>query len=281
LKLWPLALNLSDVRMKLSFGERHHVPDVNHVQVENHDPHIHNCYEVYVNVSGDVSFLVNNQIYKVHSGSVILTAPGDVHLCIEQQACEHAHFCLWFECSPDSPLVSFFHHPEFSSFLSYDGAAKKELFAALKKLLSAYQEKQEPDRTAAFLQILTMLSNGQKTQGEENLHFLDLPEGMQQVLDYIDTHFAEIENVGEISDHFFMSRATMNRWFRKYIRLSPRELLEAKKLSYAKKLLAQGMNVTDTSMRTGFSDSSYFISVFKRKFGKTPLQYQKLNQREN
>lgn len=146
--------------------------------------------------------------------------------------------------------------------------------------MTAYQENLEPDRTAAFLQILTMLSHGQKNQGEENLHFLDLPEGMQQVLDYIDTHFAEIENVGEISEHFFMSRATMNRWFRKYIRLSPRELLEAKKLSYAKKLLAEGMNITDTSMHAGFSDCSYFIAVFKKKFGKTPLQYQKVSQKE-
>lgn len=269
--LYPLTLNLAEIRMRISHSDGFHTLDGTEV----YEPHIHNCYEIYVNLSGDVSFLVNNQIYAVHSGSVILTAPGDVHLCIYNQPCVHEHFCLWFECSPDSPLIAFFQKPGFGNYLSFEGKEKKELLLLFKHLTSACKENLEPDRTAAFLQILSNLSHRKGAQEEEELHFLDLPEGMQQVLDYIDTHFVEIENVGEISEHFFMSRATMNRWFRKYIRLSPRELLEAKKLSYAKKLLAQGMNVTDTSMHAGFSDCSYFISVFKKKFGKTPLQYQK------
>ena len=45
--------------------------------------------------------------------------------------------------------------------------------------------------------------------------------------------------------------------------------------SHAAKLLTEGRSVTEVCNSTGFSDCSRFIAVFKAKFGKTPLQYQK------
>ena len=36
-------------------------------------PHIHDSYEIYVNVSGDVAFLVNNSLYPVQKGDVVVS----------------------------------------------------------------------------------------------------------------------------------------------------------------------------------------------------------------
>ena len=55
--------------------------------------------------------------------------------------------------------------------------------------------------------------------------------------------------------------------------LSPKEFLEAKKLSYAKALLESGKSVTDVYTQVGFGDCSHFIAVFKKRFGETPFRY--------
>ena len=70
-------------------------------------PHIHDCYEIYVNVSGDVAFLVNNLLYPVRQGDVIVTRPGELHICVYQSPELHERFCFWINCAQDSPLLGF------------------------------------------------------------------------------------------------------------------------------------------------------------------------------
>ena len=79
----------------------------------------------------------------------------------------------------------------------------------------------------------------------------------------------------DIIKNRFISAATLNRRFRKYVRLSPKKFLESKKLSYAAKLLSDGASVTDACLASGFSDCSHFIALFKKQFGKTPFKYKK------
>ena len=121
--------------------------------------------------------------------------------------------------------------------------------------------------------MLALLSEpSSKSEGEPKSA---IPSEMQAILNYIDANFTEIQHVGDVASYFYISTATLNRWFRKYINLSPREFLEAKKLAFAKKLLDEGSTVTEVCIRTGFSDCSHFIAVFKNKFGETPFKYKK------
>ena len=84
-----------------------------------------------------------------------------------------------------------------------------------------------------------------------------------------------VRSVNDILTSHFVSSATLTRWFRKYLHSSPREYLESVKLANAAVLLSNGHSVTDACMRSGFSDCSHFIVLFKKKFGETPLKYKK------
>ena len=87
--------------------------------------------------------------------------------------------------------------------------------------------------------------------------------------------FAEIHHVNELPSRFFVSPATMNRWFRRYLHLTPHAFLESKKLSHAKTLLGEGKSVTEACMTAGFSDCFRFIATFYNKFGVTPYKYKR------
>ena len=43
------------------------------------DAHIHDYCEVYFNVSGNVSFAVENKVYPVNTGDIIISKPNEIH----------------------------------------------------------------------------------------------------------------------------------------------------------------------------------------------------------
>lgn len=234
-------------------------------------PHIHDSYEVYVNVSGDVAFLVNNRLYPVKKGDVIVTRPGDVHLCIYQSYAQHERFCFWMDCPEDSPLLDFIHRKNFSNFIRFSDDTRRELLRLLYRLKDAERTAREPARTAYVFRLLTLFAEGEQTDMERPA----LPMAMQQVLDFINCNFTTVHCIEDIVAATHISGSTLNRWFRTYLQLSPHKYVEALKLSYAQRLLLEGRSVTDVCNCSGFSDCSRFIAVFKTKFGQTPLQYQK------
>ena len=234
------------------------------------ESHIHNYYEIYFNLRGDVSFWVNNRLYRIKSGDMIVTRPGDVHLCIYHSPAVHEHFCLWMDF--DASSLAFDYMNGFFGASYYSFGEKKEKIA---ELFSRLKEHIEKNRT--FLQTATLFDlfaylgtagGAHSTQIQEVM-----PPSMQEILDDLNANFTDIRTIGDLTARHYVSQATLNRWFRKYLRISPREFLEAKKLSFAKSLLDGGRTVTEACMLSGFSDCSHFIAVFKKKFGETPLRY--------
>lgn len=72
------------------------------------------------------------------------------------------------------------------------------------------------------------------------------------------------------NDSYFarLFRAVMGKTFKKYL-VSVR-LAKAKSI-----LLSTDVSVTDVAMACGYSNLSYFISEYKKEFGKTPRQERK------
>ena len=234
-------------------------------------PHIHDSYEIYVNVSGDVAFLVNNRLYPVKKGDVIVSRPGDVHICVFQTHMAHECFCFWLNCPEDSPLLSFTKREDFSNYIHYSDEVRRELLRLLHRLKDAENCSREPARTAYVFRLLTLFNEGEQTEQDNPA----LPRSIQQVLDYINTNYVQLHCVDDIVKSTHISNSTLNRWFRTYLKVSPHKYVEALKLSYAQRLLLEGRSVTEVCNASGFTDCSRFIAIFKSKFGQTPLQYQK------
>jgi AraC-like DNA-binding protein len=234
------------------------------------DPiHIHAFTEIFLNINADVSFLVENRLYPLSRGDVIISAPGTTHVCIFESDARHEYVCLWIDADPSSPLLDFVTRADFSPLISLGEATDRFIQLIHELDVSASDRELELTRAASLLGILSILSRASGTEASEP----QLPVVLQTILDDIHDNCAQIKSVNDIIDRHFISGATLNRYFRKYIRLSPREYLESQKISYATKLLLSGESVTSCCMRAGFSDCSHFICLFKKKFGTTPRTY--------
>jgi AraC-like DNA-binding protein len=260
-------IKTSDIKYALVYDKSYHTPDDPSL-----DPsHLHSGYEFYLNLSGDVCFLVNNKFYPISKGDVIVCKPNDLHICVYNSSCIHEHFCLWIECDENSPVLEFASTIANNRF-TFTEKNKNKLIEILFTLNKSSNDLEKSALLLSFLSIFSAENNLEIDKSESTL-----PADMQKILDFIDVNFAQIRNVNDISDRYFISTATLNRWFKKFLQISPREFLEAKKLSFAKKLLSDGFSVNNACIKSGFSDCSYFISVFKKKFGETPLKFCRKN----
>ena len=238
------------------------------------DPlHIHNFLEIFLNVSSDISFLVNNSLYPVPKGDAVISRPGEIHMGIFHKDAVQEHICIWIDADFASPMFSFLRKEDFCPLFSFDEKTKKELLSLASSLLDICEnEGSELKKASYLLRILTIF---EREASPDSAAQSDIPDPLQRILDDIHGNFAEIRSVSDILTSHFVSSATLTRWFRKHLHTSPREYLESVRLSNAAVLLANGHSVTDACMRSGFSDCSHFIVLFKKKFGETPLKYKK------
>ena len=227
--------------------------------------HIHSCYEIYVNVSGDVSFLHDRDVYDIRSGDVVISHPADVHYCIYRSPCVHEHFCV------------FFLNQNIGDFLERRGIrgrirpSKENRDKIMNDLRLICSEDTDPFVKSAKLIGLIDLFD---TENEKSISD-KVSDNMRLILEYIDEHLSEIDSISEVASAFFIAESTLYRMFRTQLGISFNKYIEAQRLALSERLLRADSSVTDACFLAGFTDCSRFIAKFKNKFGKTPLKYKK------
>lgn len=83
-------------------------------------------------------------------------------------------------------------------------------------------------------------------------------------------------SVPELAQECHMSEVHFRRLMREYTGNSPVEYRHHLRLTQARRLLQSGeYNVNEAARETGFSNLSFFIRLYKRKFGQTPKKDEK------
>ncbi len=113
--------------------------------------------------------------------------------------------------------------------------------------------------------------NAQKIQTKKEL-FKKLLHGKS----FIDSNFANIKNVDEISSHCQMSEFQFFRLFKLVFAKSPYHHLNQKKLEYASTLIKKtNYSISEIALLVGYSDLPSFSKSFKKHFGISPQVYKK------
>lgn len=266
--LFPKGEDFSiDFSYNLSFDK---VGDPSH-----DDDHIHSTCEVYVNLQGDVSFSVEDKVYPIKRGDIIITKPNEVHRCIYHSDCTHECYCFWINsasCAEDILSCFFSRKNGEGNLIRVTEEAKEELFDICKNLFDKLcSEKEDAGKYAYVFRFLDFLNSHRDDISPAE----QMPSEISEVLDYINRNYRSACSVGNICDEFFISRSTLQRRFREYMHTTPAAYIETKRLALAKKLLESGASVGKVCVEAGFSDYSHFISLFKQKFGMTPHKYGK------
>lgn len=106
----------------------------------------------------------------------------------------------------------------------------------------------------------------------ENTPCLEL---IPSIMQYMEINYVHT-NIQDIADHFGFNASYLGQMFKKSTGSTLVDALIQVRISKAKKLLtSSSLSVELISERVGYTDTTYFIRIFKRLTGFTPLQYRK------
>lgn len=143
------------------------------------------------------------------------------------------------------------------------GRLQRTLTGLMEELNAPYPQ----DHTISLL-IHTMFCNmiDQKA--------LTLSPPVEEAILYMNSHYGDNIQIGEIADHVSLSRFYFSRLFRKETGRSPNEYLADIRINAAKEMLTERIHsITEISELCGFTNTSHFTRFFREKTGQTPAAF--------
>ena len=208
-------------------------------------------------------------------GSIIISKPYEYHHCVYHSDEVHKHFVILLSI-PDGDngkklFSKFLDRPlGENNSLVLQKNEEKELFSicfSLSEKNLSFSEKY-----ALTFRLLMLIEKSEALYQSQKTY----PQELDSAIRYIDKNFKDptlsIEKIALLSG---LSVNTLERYFKKFITISPTSYIKKKRLASAAELLFMGKTVSEASDFSGFSDCSHFISTFKKHFKMTPLQYKK------
>ncbi|MGJ8681292.1 helix-turn-helix transcriptional regulator [Paraglaciecola sp.] len=105
----------------------------------------------------------------------------------------------------------------------------------------------------------------------------DIPkQRIERVKQHIATHYQQDIDINQLAEQVNVSRSYLMREFKKLTGKTVNQYLTEYRIELAKQLLITE-SVTDTAFAVGFNNSNYFSTVFKKITGKSPVQFQQVN----
>jgi AraC family transcriptional regulator, regulatory protein of adaptative response / methylphosphotriester-DNA alkyltransferase methyltransferase len=96
---------------------------------------------------------------------------------------------------------------------------------------------------------------------------------------YMDKHFTEGLTLESLAEECHGSPYHLHRTFKKVTGITPVEYIQRKRITKASEyLIHSDRTVADVALQVGVPNTTYFITLFKRRTGYTPSQFRQLNQ---
>lgn len=266
------------------------------VQYGRHDEeleqHNHEDFsELVIVLSGSATHVVGSERFRVSVGDVFVMGQGLAHgyedvdnfriynLMYRQDELSTGRDDLRMSPGFHSLFIVEPHLNNAGGFRSRLHLAPDELEAVKRQvdeMLAEYSGNARARQTmlmARFVQMVVELSRIYESRAEITE---DTPMGIANVAAYIERHFAEDLSVDSLAEIANYSPRHFLRLFAETYGVTPRQYVIERRMNRAAALLKNtDVPVTEVARLCGFSDSNYFGSAFKAKYGMPPTAFRR------
>jgi len=252
-------------------------------------PQFHNNCEIGFFVSGNISTVVENNVYFLQSGNILTIAPNEMHMgkILKDGKFEYFQFDIPNELGnflgEENVLLNCFLKRKIGekNLINPSSAITEIIYEKLYKIKELILSETIDKKMLCFsyfIQIMSLVNEAFNNPAYISLNEIKkAPEILEKLVTIINSDYKTLYSVNDITVKANISKSYLTKLFKKYIGFTPYQFLLSKKISSAKLLLRNGANVTEACYQSGFNDYSYFISIFKQTEGLTPLKYKTKN----
>ena len=252
-------------RLRIDFLKGRGVPMHNH--------HYHNFYEVYYMVDGKGTYFINDKLYDIVAGDIIIVPPNTIH-STDYRNKEYERVLLEFT---DGMLPKYMRDKlKLLPYLYRHPSISRDVYFMLKDMEREYKEADEFSRDEIsylinhlFVILLRNLSAVKPVHSRDAV--------ISEVIAFIKENYRTNITLGQLAEMHFISPEHLSRSFKKETNFGFNEFIALVRLQQAEMLLKNrgNMSIAEVAYACGYNDSNYFSDKFKRAYGISPLQYSK------
>lgn len=247
--------------------------------------HHHDFYEIYFLVSGNVTYTIESKLCPVLPGEVLLISPRELHqVYIRPEMAVYERYVLWVDpkllprlSTPQTNLLKALDStsPDYCNKLRMSREMQAHILHLMEQL---YRESQKEKfgtdliRTSLLIQLLIAINRLAEETAENKLESVR-EDMVAEVIEYINTHFAQPLSLTSLADTFFVSKYHLSHKFSRRMGISINRYIRKKRLQNAREMLSGGEKPNAVFAQCGFSDYVSFYRAFKEEYGSSPREY--------
>lgn len=248
--------------------------------------HLHNYYEIYFFLQGDVNFFVNKSCYHLEKGNLLIFNNQDIHKAVNITDEDlYERITIHFDpniireiCTDKTDLLACFEKKDLQDqkIVLVDSIQYDYFVTTAKKLIKKLKgnEYGSDVLTISYLiQILVMINDIYSNEKQSTKSIIS-PK-ILSTLEYIDSNLTRDLSLDKISEDLSISKYHLSHTFKNNTGTTLYQYILIKRIALAKKLLLDGKNVTEACQESGFNDYSNFIRTFKKETGLSPGNFGK------
>ena len=243
------------------------------------DFHYHEFCKVLLLLSGQGSYSVEGNRYRLSPGDVVLLGSRSVHRPELEAGVPYERIIIYIapeflqqQSGADCDLLAIFSGQKGHVLRPSEGRRKKlfSIAAALERELSRDGFGRDVISRAHLLQLVVEIGRGLAESADLPSPILPENPRILEIMDYLEGNLGEDVDMDALAERFYISKFHMMRLFRRETGSTIHTWLTQRRLMHARDLMAGGMSATQACYTCGFRNYSSFTRAYGRHFGSTP-----------
>lgn len=238
-------------------------------------PHYHSLYEIYFLEEGNCAYFIDNKVYNVQSGDIVIIPDGVIH---HTKYDNKKHSRILINCNREYIPDSLQSNISARNYLYRNPFVADEARIILDKIETEYNLKDSftDEIISCYTHSLFYLL---MRNNESCVDIIDSNKVIEQAVAYIRENFSSDITLSSLAKRFSLSPEHFSRLFKKETGLGFSKYLNSLRLQYAEQLLktSEEQSITKVAEICGFEDSNYFSKKFKEVYGISPKKLQTKN----
>lgn len=249
--------------------------------------HIHDLYELYYFISGDVTYYIEGQAYNIKRNDILIINNRELHRPVFNSTRPYERMVIHFK--PE--YVSLFQSKEYNLLYyfekrrlgQYNRIESEDVlqfginkyFNQIEKCATEESAERHVMIKTVFVQMLVALNKIFDQKKNVVTSSFGYDKKISAILDFINNHLDEKITLDTLEHKFFVNKYYLCHLFKKNTGFTVIEYITYKRIMKAKELLLAGIPATEACHSVGFSDYSNFYKVFKKIIGVSPRNFTK------
>lgn len=249
--------------------------------------HSHDFPEMAFVLSGSGRYRIEDCLYEVTEGDLIVINPGMRHqaIMLEGSDTPTTEFFVGFsDIFLKGQPKNYLPLPGDSPILHTTGELRQKLF----KICSSMEAENAVCREGRYfmlkaylMQMLLLVVREQCEPMENNSGYafesVNKKYVVEQIVNYFEDHYSEKISLDQIAENMYLSPFYISKIFKSETGDTPIRHLINIRLEKAKELLESGWggSIQEAAARVGYDDAYHFSKLFKKRYGVSPSQVKK------